>query len=83
MQKKIAIEDGLSNIRSYLEENGFKTIGLSESPQQASLFIVSGMDTNPLGDAATTSRTPVIEAAGGLSAQQVLAEVEKRLQLQH
>ncbi len=40
------------------------------------------MDTNPLGDAATTSRTPVIEAAG-LSAQQVLAEVEKRLQLQH
>ncbi|HHY14487.1 MAG TPA: YkuS family protein [Firmicutes bacterium] len=82
MQKKIAIEDGLSNIRSYLEENGFKTIGLSESPQQASLFIVSGMDTNPLGDAATTSRTPVIEAAG-LSAQQVLEEVEKRLQLQH
>ncbi len=76
------MEEGLGNVRSYLEEKGYETTALRDDPGQAALIIVSSMDTNPLGDAATTSRTPVIDAAG-LSAQEVLVEVEKRLQLQH
>lgn len=82
MQRKIAVEEGLGSVRAYLEENGYETTTLHGDQKQAAVIVVSGLDTNPLGDTTTTSRTPVVSAAG-LSAEEVLAEVERRLQLQH
>lgn len=82
MHKKIAVDAVLSNVREYLEQNGFEIVDPEENLNNASVVITSGMDKNYLGDENTSTKIPVIDASG-LTEDQVLAEVERRLNNVH
>lgn len=80
MPGKIAVDQKLANVRQRLEERGYQTTNLSQGLTGAELIVVSGMDSNVLGDESIVFDVPVIKAAG-LTADEVLDEVERYLQV--
>ncbi len=82
MHGKIAVDAVLSNVREYLEQNGFEIVDPEEGITNASVVVSSGIDKNYLGDENTSTKIPVIDASG-LTEDQVLAEVERRLNNVH
>ena len=82
MSHKIAIDHNLTNIRRYLEDKGYQTTNLTEEIDDVALIVVTGMESNILGDEVTSTDVPIIEAAG-LTADEVFDEVQRRLQVRH
>lgn len=78
----IAVDETLSAVRQYLEDNGYETTGLEEGLNEAAVIVVSGMDRDFLGDETITAEVPVIDAAG-LTADEVLGQVERKIQFKH
>lgn len=78
----IAVDDDLANVRQYLQENGYETTSLDRGLHKASVIVVSGMDSNVFGDQEITAEIAVIEATG-LTAEEVLEEVERVMQFKH
>lgn len=65
--KKIAVEKSLKNVKSYLETKGFSVDELETGKTNLNTFdaiVVSGQDTNFLGDQTTNTDTRVISAKG-------------------
>lgn len=65
--KKVAIEQNLSNVRDYLSQEGYQCVSLdnqTQSGQGVDAIIVSGADNNLMGISDTTSQAPVINAHG-------------------
>ncbi len=82
MNKRIAVEEGLSSISQYLKQNGYQVIPLqSGEANDADCLIISGGDKNMMGMQDIQTGTPVINAQGR-SAEEVFQEVQKRVPLQ-
>ncbi|NLJ75158.1 MAG: YkuS family protein [Firmicutes bacterium] len=82
MARTIAVDDKLANVRQALENQGYNVASLKEGLDKAAVVVVSGMDDDLLGDQSITTKAAVIQAAG-LSAEQVINEVEKAIQLRY
>ncbi|MTI80680.1 MAG: YkuS family protein [Firmicutes bacterium] len=77
--KKIAVEDSLSDIKQALQEQGYQVVSPQEG-QDAVAVIVTGMDENTMGMMGITALAPVIEARG-MTANQILEQVENKVKL--
>ncbi len=65
--RKIAVEKSLKNVKSYLENQGYSVDELETGKSNLNKFdavVVSGQDSNFLGDQTTSSKTRVISAKG-------------------
>lgn len=71
MNKKVAVEQNLDNVREYLEERGIKTEKFSGSQlinasniSKYDAIVVSGSNKDLLGIQNTSTKVPVIDATG-------------------
>lgn len=71
MNKKVAVEQNLDNVREYLEKKGIKTERFSGSQlinasniSKYDAIIVSGSNKDLLGIEDTSTKVPVIDATG-------------------
>jgi len=83
MARRIAVEEGLTNVVQALQEEGFEVTKLTEGrlPDVAAA-VVSGMSNNFMGIADTDgNKMPVIEAAGR-TAQEIVDSVRYAVELQ-
>lgn len=78
---KIAIEESLSDVKNALQNAGHEVTALDQSnASSCDCCVISGMDKNLLGMAETSTKSAVINA-DGQTPEQVLQEVNQRLQL--
>lgn len=80
MKRIVAVDDNLSNVRQALEAQGYQVCSLDQGFDQVDVVVVSGMDNNELGDNSTVTDARIIHASG-LSADQVVEEVQMTMQL--
>ncbi len=78
--KKIGVEQSLTNIQSALREKGYDVVSLQNASdaQNCDCCVVTGLDTNVMGIQDTTTKASIIEA-NGLSADEVITEVESKM----
>lgn len=65
--RKVAVEKSLKNVKTYLETQGFNVSDLESGQKNLNDFdaiVVSGQDSNFLGDQTTSSKATVISAKG-------------------
>lgn len=77
--KRVAIEPNLTPVREALQARGWQVLPLEPGRrQEVDAYVVTGMQDNLMGIQDTGgNRAPVIEARG-LTAEQVVREVERR-----
>lgn len=78
---RIAVEDGLSQIEAALRQEGYQVVDPEEAGANVDAVVVTGMDENLMGITDTLTSGVVIDASG-LDADEVLAELERRLSSQ-
>jgi len=72
MALRVAIEDGLSNVRQAVEARGWEAVPLSEAKAaRVDAVVCTGQDDDILGDETIRINVPVIQAQG-LTAEEVL-----------
>ena len=78
--KKIGVEQSLTNIQSALREKGYDVVSLQNASdaQNCDCCVVTGLDTNVMGIQDTTTKASIIEA-NGLSADEVITEIESKM----
>lgn len=81
MQKVIALEDGVQNLKPHLEEEEYQVIGLDQNTKSADAYIISGMDENLTGDMSRIGEGFVINARGR-QPEEILYDLEKHFKLQ-
>ena len=67
MKKKVAVEDGLKNMRDFLSSKGYDVESLSKGKNNLDNYdaiIVSGQDINFMGIHDSLTKKPVIDATG-------------------
>ncbi len=77
MKKIIAVEEGLSQIRSVLEEEGYVVVKPGTS-NRIDATVITGMDENIMGMQDISDKSVVIDASGK-TADQVLNDLKQRL----
>lgn len=78
---RIAVEEGLSQVRQALREQGHDITNLNEDTlKQCDCCVISGMDQNMMGMEDALTKAPVI-SADGLSAGEVARKVREKLNL--
>ncbi len=82
MKGIIAVDDKLVNVRQTLEAQGYQVSGLDQGMTSASVVVVSWMNDNVTGDQSIMTKAKVIEA-NGLSAEEVVSEVERAMRINH
>lgn len=81
MMKTVAVEEGLTPVREYLESQGCQVVDMSNGqnqPSGASVMVVTGMDKNLMGMQSVQQNIPVISAEG-LSPEDVYNRVKSHL----
>lgn len=63
MNKVIAVEDGLSPVKQFLQEKGYQVVSF-QSGKTADAAVISGGDENMLGIQNIVQNGPVIDARG-------------------
>lgn len=63
MSKVIAIEEGVMNLKPYIENEGFQVVKMKEG-QNADAYIISGLDENVTGDMTRAGEVFLINARG-------------------
>jgi hypothetical protein len=81
LDKVVALEDGVTYIKPYLEDEGYKVVELKEN-QPADAYILSGLDENVTGDMTRISDGFVINAKGR-QAEEILYDLKKHFNLVH
>lgn len=77
MQKLVAVEKDLNNVKQALQVAGYQVIDLDQAQKQdVQCSIITGGDENMLGIQTIMTNTPVINASG-MTAQQIIEEVQK------
>lgn len=65
MKRKIAIEDSLTQVSSYLKSQGYDVTSLNNNNlNNCEAVIVSGQDNNFMGMEDTLTKAQVVDAAG-------------------
>ena len=83
MNRKIAVENGLTPVMEYLSEKGYKVDGIDLSSEyrkdidKYDAIVVTGMNKDFLGVHDVVSKVPVIDASG-LSAEQVYKSISSK-----
>ncbi|MCT4562731.1 MAG: YkuS family protein [Maledivibacter sp.] len=80
--KRVAVERSLSNVKSYLKEQGYSVESLENNKDKINSFdaiVVSGQNSNFLGMHDTSTKASVIYAQG-LTPEDVHRQLEKRMQ---
>ncbi|MCL6633675.1 MAG: YkuS family protein [Alicyclobacillus herbarius] len=81
--KTVAVEQGLGNVKQYLEAQGCKVVDFehaaANAPAGASVMVVTGGDNNLMGMQDIVADVPIVSAEG-LSPQQVYQRVKDYLQ---
>lgn len=78
MKRKILVEDGLRNVRDFLQGQGYEVSSLRQHRNNLDNYdaiVVSGQDENFLGISDTSTKSPVIDATSK-SAQDVYNQLE-------
>ena len=81
MMKTVAVEEGLTPVRDYLESQGCQVVNLANGEDRqsgASVMVVTGMDKNLMGMQSIQQNIPVISAEG-LSPEDVYNRVKSHL----
>lgn len=81
MMKTVAVEEGLTPVREYLESQGCQVVNMANaegSPSGASVMVVTGIDKNLMGMQSVQQNIPVISAEG-LSPEDVYNRVKSHL----
>lgn len=79
LRPRVAVEEGLRPVRERLEASGYDVVGIGQAAEDdVAAVVVTGMDTNVLGNHDIISRVSVINA-DGMTPEQVTAEVARRL----
>ncbi|MCK8824543.1 YkuS family protein [Fuchsiella alkaliacetigena] len=75
---KVAIEEGLTNYRDYLEQKGYQVLDMEAADKEADCLVVSGLDTNKLGiqDVEEDTDKPIVSVKGK-DVEEVIAQLEK------
>ena len=76
MERKIAVEEGLTPFKEFLQQKGYQVVSL-RAGQHADAAVVSGMDSNFMNMEDVTMDAPVISAQGRTPAE-VLRELENK-----
>lgn len=74
MQRKVAVENNLTNIAKALENKGYTVVN-PKSGLDVIAAVVMGMDNNLMNIQNTVTKAPVIDAAG-LTPEEVIARIE-------
>ncbi|MEQ6377299.1 YkuS family protein [Bacillaceae bacterium S4-13-58] len=77
---RIGVEGSLSDVRNALQEKGYDIVELKqeEDAKNCDCCVITGQDKNVMGMATRSTDASVINA-DGLTAEQVVQEVESRL----
>jgi hypothetical protein len=80
MTLRIAVEEGLTNVKQALRKEGFQITRISEGTMSnVDGAVISGLSMNSLGNHATQgNKFPVINA-DGLTAREVISSLQSRL----
>jgi hypothetical protein len=81
LMKTVAVEEGLTPVRDYLESQGCQVVNLANNEDRssgASVMVVTGMDKNLMGMQSVQQNIPVISAEG-LSPEDVYSRVKSHL----
>jgi|LSQX01.2.fsa_nt_gb hypothetical protein len=76
--ERIAVEEGLSNIKEHLSRHGYQVVGFDDGLHDAEAVVISGGDRDFLGFTEPHTGAPVISARGR-SPQEVLEDLRRRL----
>jgi len=79
--KKVAVEKSLKNVKSYLKNQGLNVTDLETGKTDLNNFdavVVSGQDSNFLGDHTTNTKTSVINAKG-MTVEDIYKQLNNRL----
>ncbi|MDW7650891.1 MAG: YkuS family protein [Bacillota bacterium] len=76
MERKIAVEEGLSPIKEYLKKKGYQVVSM-RAGRQADAAVVSGMDSNFMNMEDVVMDAPVVNAQGR-TPEDVLRELESK-----
>lgn len=82
MERVIALEDGIQNLKPWLEEEGYQVINLDQNVKNADAYIISGMDENLIGDMTRIGEGFLINARGR-QPEEILYDLEKHFKIQH
>lgn len=81
MQKVIALENGIQNLKPQLEEEGYRVINLDQNTESVDAYIVSGMDENLTGDMTRIGEGFVVNAKGR-QPKEILDDLQEHFNLQ-
>ncbi len=82
MQKTIALEDGIKNLKPWLEEKGYQVVDLNPETKSVDAYIISGLDENLTGDMTRIGEGFLINARGR-QPEEILYDLEKHFNLKH
>lgn len=81
MTMRIAVEDGLDNVKQVLREQGFEVTKISNGTMNGvAAAVVTGMSNNFMGIADTHGNKFPVIAAAGMTAQEIVQKVRDRAQ---
>lgn len=80
MARRIAVQDGLENVRQALRDSGFEVTKLTPGQMNhVDAAVITGMSNNVMGIADTNgNKFPVVEAQG-MTANEIVNTVQARL----
>lgn len=77
---RIGVENSLGDIKQYLESQGHQVMEMNEANlKSCDCCVISGQDQNMMGMANAVTKAPVINA-DGMTAEEVLQEVQRTYQ---
>lgn len=80
MQRIIALEEGIQNLKPWLEEEGYQVVDLDSTTKTSDAYIISGMDENLTGDMTRLGEGFLINARGR-QPQEILYDLKKHFSL--
>jgi glutamine amidotransferase PdxT len=76
---KVAVEGALTPVAQMLQQNGYDVVQLNENElNQVDCVVISGGDQNVMGMEDRATKAQIVNAEG-LTAEQVVREVEQRM----
>lgn len=79
MNRRIAIEPALSNVRNHLAGKGYTVENLNSNEMGSyDAIVITGLNNNLLGMSDTDSKAVVIDASG-LTPEEVASEIDRSL----
>jgi predicted Fe-Mo cluster-binding NifX family protein len=76
--RRVAVQDGLENVKQALQKQGIEVTKLvNGTMNNVDAAVVTGMSENAMGIADTNNKFPVVEA-NGMTAQEVVSTLQAR-----